>query len=366
VRAGIIGAGVAGLSAAIALRDLGHEVVVLDSRPRDQVSRRAGHVHRLDGTGWAALERLIGPVIRAGACEMAASGLASGGAVAWGNEQRLATLAELEAVLTSQAERRGAELVSAAGVTTVAAERNRWRLGMASGPGGTFDLLIDASGSRRVLLDLLGEAGPSVWMDELGGPEWHVSFAGTGPARSPALVAWAADDLEGLIQIDGAGRATVTARWGTSQALSSDRIVTAMRVAGGAGMVALLDGLDLGPDALRYVSVGTRMMALDEADLGSWPPFALVGDALIEAPPRHGEGMARAIDQALMLAERLACGSPETCAADLTREARARWAGYGIAQALRSAAAASPLRPGLSERCGQAALVMDAAGSDRA
>jgi hypothetical protein len=41
-----------------------------------------------------------------------------------------------------------------------------------------------------------------------------------------------------------------------------------------------------------------------------------------------------------MLAEGLGCAPPETCATDLTRQARARWAGYGIAQALRSVAVA--------------------------
>ncbi len=340
MRAGVIGAGAAGLSTAIALCDLGHDVMVLDSRARDQPSPRAGHVHRLDGPGWATLERLIGPVIRAGAFETAASGLASGGALAWGEGQRLATLADIEAVLITQAERRGAGLAFAAEVTSAAAEGDRWRLGMASGAHRTFDLLIDASGRRRVLLDLLGEVGPSVWMDELDCPEWHVSFAGVGPAGRPVQVAWAARDLEGLIQIDGAGRATVTARSGMSQPLSTDEILAAMQAAGGAAMGMLLEGLKLRPDALRYVSLGTRMMALDEADLGDWPPFVLVGDALIEAPPRHGEGMGRAIGQALMLAEHLGCASPETCATDLTREARARWAGYGIAQALRSAVVA--------------------------
>lgn len=340
MRVGIIGGGVAGLSAAVALRGNGHDVVVMDSRSWDQPSPRAGHVHRLDGPGWAALERLIGPVIRAGAFETAASGLASGGALAWGEGQRLATLADIEAVLATQAERRGAGLVFASEVTTAAVEGDRWHLGMASGAHRTFDLLIDASGSRRVLLDLLEEAGPSVWMDELDCPEWHVSFAGVGPAGRPVQVAWAARDLEGLIQIDGAGRATVTARSGMSQPLSTDEILAAMQAAGGAAMGMLLEGLKLRPDALRYVSLGTRMMALDEADLGDWPAFVLAGDALIEAPPRHGEGMGRAIGQALMLAERLGCASPETCATDLTREARARWAGYGIAQALRSAVVA--------------------------
>lgn len=335
MRVGIIGGGVAGLSAAVALSGSGHEVVVFESRSRHQPSPRAGHVHRMDAAAWALLDDLIGPAGLLLPSRRVPFGLARGGAVAWRGEQRVTSLTELEGVLGRAARRLGAQLGFGAEVEQVTAEKTGWIVAWPGRPRERFDVLVDASGSHRVLLRCLGDGGPDVCMDEIVGPEWHMSLTGVSVDGPAQMIAWSQDDLEGLLQISPSGLVTLTARSGVAASLGPERIKAAVRHAGDGDLARLASEIDFAPHVSRYTSTGTRLMALEEADLSAWPPFVLIGDALIEAPPRHGEGVARAIAQARMLPALLDDG-PSRCAAGLSGAARARWAGYGIARALRS------------------------------
>jgi len=335
VRVGIIGGGVAGLSAAVALSGSGHEVVVFESRSRHQPSPRAGHVHRMDAAAWALLDGLTRPDGPPTPRRRVPFGLARDGTLVWRGQQRLASLSQVEHGLTEVAERIGVHLAFGSSVASVAVGTGEWQLASTDGLRTSVDLLIDASGRHRALLGLLGERGPDVWLDEIPGPEWHMSLVGVMSTWQAQLLAWSHGQLEGLLQIDAGGQATLTVRSGSASQLRSDLIFAAMCHAGGPHMARCLDGITFSTGSSRYTSTGTSLIALDEADLRGWPPFVLIGDALIEALPRHGEGMGRAIEQALALKDAIGEGRRmDTLAVDLTQMARARWAGYGIARAL--------------------------------
>jgi len=294
----------------------------------------------MDAAGFDLLDALIGPKGPPLRSQRVPFGLAREGAVAWRGQQRLTSLAEVESALARAAGMAGARLDYDVKVETVTPTQAGWYVGPASLPGQRFDLLVDASGAHRALLEGLGEAGPDVWMDEIAGPEWHMSMGGTSDRAMPGMVAWSHDGLEGLLQIDEDGQVTLTARSSEAGRLGHERVRQAVGLAGGDALAKTVETISFSKDTRRYTSTATRLMALDQADLGRWPPFVLIGDALIEAPPRHGEGMGRALAQALTLSGILEAGPTRGCAVELTRDARSRWAGYGIARALRSGGAA--------------------------
>ena len=339
MQAVVIGGGVAGLAAAVGLRRIGWEVRVIERRPGGRPPVRAAHVHRLAVEAQTALTRWLGD--EAGARSVAARlGSARAGKLTWRGQQNLTTLAGVEAALAVAAKKAGVDLNFAEAVTSLSVADGKWRVKTASGLDLSPTLLVDASGAHRALFDLLGDAAPSVCVDEVGTPERHVSWQGATVPGDAALIAWEQDDLAGLLQVDDAGQATLTVRGGLDDDYEQGRVMDAMRRAGGADLAALLDAIRFDPKGARYTSVGARLVALDQADLNGWPPFALIGDALIEAPPRYGEGVARALDQVEALCRMLHEEGPTDCAGTLARQARAHWAGYGIALSITISTAA--------------------------
>ncbi|MCR5876763.1 hypothetical protein LRS10_22955 [Phenylobacterium sp. J426] len=216
----------------------------------------------------------------------------------------------------------------------------------AGGGGGVVhaDLLIDATGGRRAVLSLLEAVLPDVFMDDLGGAEAFVSW--TGRARGASgVIAWndPGRRLDGLIQIGPAGRAALTCRYSARRPPPSlDDVMHAVCDVAGSELAGRLGGMNFSGRGVRYTAPGVQRIALEETDLAGAPPLALVGDALLLAPPRFGEGLQRAFEQALTVRAALLAGDQRGLGARLARDARRFWAGDGLAAACRTVTA-SPL-----------------------
>lgn len=335
MRALIIGAGVAGLAAAICARRAGCEATVIERRGTRDVSARDAHVHRLPRKSQAQLTQISATVGQDVAQAGARVGAAQGGTIDWQGRQSLFRLGDLEASLQGSAIANGVELAFGQGARALRIADDAWRLDVEAGRVFEADLLIDASGAHRTGIDLLGDRLPDIPLDDIDAPERHVSWRARAAANDPVLIAWSDRTVNGLLQVDADGRVQLTARTGLGECLTLERACEAAQTAGGASLARRIAEMRFELRGVQHTSPGVRRVALEEVDLGGLPPFALVGDALIEAPPRYGEGVGRAFDQALMLEDLLSKGKAADCAPLLAQQAKAHWAGYGVAMSLR-------------------------------
>jgi len=331
----IIGAGVAGLAAAICARRAGCEATVIERRGTRDVSARDAHVHRLPPKSQAQLTQISSAVGQDGLGAAARFGAAQGGAIDWQGRQSLFRLGDLEASLQESAVANGVELAYGQNALALRTADDGWRLDVEAGWAFEADLLIDASGAHRTGIDLLGDRLPDIPLDDIDAPERHVSWRARTAANDPVLIAWSDQTVNGLLQVDADGCVQLTARTGLGERLTLERACEAAQTAGGVSLARRLAEMRFEPRGVQHTSPGVRRVALEEVDLGGLPPFALVGDALIEAPPRYGEGVGRAFDQALMLEGLLRKGQAAEYAATLAEQAKAHWAGYGVAMSLR-------------------------------
>lgn len=331
----ILGGGVAGLSAAICARRAGWDAVVVERRERGETSARNAHVHRLPLESQAQLAQILSDRVPDDAGPGAPVGAARGGSLVWTGHQPLACLGELEARLLRSAVETGVQVMFTETAQGLSVAAGAWRLDLDAGSTLEADLLIDASGAHRAAFALLGDGAPDVPLDDIDAPERHVSWSGRAPADDPCLIAWSDQAVEGLLQVASDGHVQLTARAGLDADLSLDRAQEALGGAGGDALSRRLRSIRFEPRGVRHTSPGARRVALDEVDLAALPPLALIGDALIEAPPRYGEGVGRAIEQAQALGVMLQEGRAAQCAVELARQAKAHWAGYGVALSLR-------------------------------
>lgn len=331
----IIGAGVAGLAAAICARRAGYEATVIERRGTRDVSARDAHVHRLPPKSQAQLTQISAAVGQDVAQAGARVGAAQGGAIDWQGRQSLFRLGDLEASLHKSAVANGVELAYGQNALALRTADDGWRLEVEAGRAFAADLLIDASGAHRTGIDLLGDRLPDVPLDDIDAPERHVSWRARTGADDPVLIAWSDETVNGLLQVGADGRVQLTARTGLGVGLTLERAREAVQTAGGDSLARRVAQIRFEPRGVQHTSAGVRRVALEEVDLGGLPPLALVGDALIEAPPRYGEGVGRAFDQALMLEDLLSKGKAADCAPLLAQQAKAHWAGYGVAMSLR-------------------------------
>lgn len=317
MRAVVVGGGAAGLAAALAVRQAGWACAVLEARRRGQASPRGVHVHRLSSAGAEALAALVPGIQRSS----------------------VVTLDDLERDLVRAAEAAGAGVRFGAAVVGIEAKGGQWIVRNADDGLHLADLLIDATGGGRAVLRLLEAALPDIVMDDLGGAESFVSWSGHATGGPQGLMPW--DDpesgLDGLIQVGPASRASLTCRHAVGRPPPSlAEVMAAVQAALGPDAADRARGLGFQGRGVRYTAAGVQRIALDEADLMGLPPLALVGDALILAPPRFGEGLQRAFEQALMVRDALVAGEAATLGARLSEDARRAWAGNGLALACRS------------------------------
>ncbi len=322
LRALILGGGVAGLTTALAARQAGVECVVLEARERDHPPPRSVHVHRLSSAAVDAI-RTLAPGV-----------LATSGPL-----PPIITLANLERRLTEAAVGAGVEVRFGTAASAALVHGAGWRLGDTCGRVHDVDLLIDATGGHRALLTLLDAILPDIAMDELGGAESYVSWTGQIDEGPEGLIAWDDRDgsLDGLIQFGPEGGAALTCRHRAGQpAPSLAEVMDAAQRATAPDIASRMRGLGFEGRGFRYTSPGVQRIALEEVDRSHLPPFALVGDALILAPPRFGEGLQRATEHALVVRNALLAREVDQLGTRLAEDAGRAWAGNGLALACRS------------------------------
>lgn len=326
MRAVVVGGGAAGLSAALAIQQAGWRCVVLETRDRAERSPRDAHVHRLSTVGASALAALAPEIMGA-----------------FGATPPLVTLDEVESRLAHAAEAAGVDIRFGAAELEIAPESPRWCVQSSSSSSSSdgahaADLLVDATGGRRAVLTLLDTLLPDIVMDDLGGAESFISWNGRSEDGPESLTPWAdpTRELDGLMQIGPSGRATLTCRYAAGRpAPSLSEAIAAAEVAHPA-VAERVRNLGLQVRGVRYTAPGVQRIALEEADLSGLPPLALVGDALILAPPRFGEGLQRAFEHALFVRDALLAGDAAILGARLAEDARQAWAENGLAMACRA------------------------------
>jgi 2-polyprenyl-6-methoxyphenol hydroxylase-like FAD-dependent oxidoreductase len=299
VRAIVVGGGIAGLSAAIALRRTGHEVVVLERAPRiDPV-----------GAGITLFANAMGALDRLGVREaVAARGAAATHSAILTREGRELTRVPpdlLEGTIGLHRTDLQAELAAAAGDVRLGAEVTAVEQGedgvVARGADGSEergDLLVGADGLSSVIRSAIADVRPRY----AGYTAWR--------AVSPVSVeagrlteSWGVGERFGLVDI-GRGRtywfATKNAPEGESDEPEGRKAEIHRRFSGWHEPIA----------AVIEASDETAILRNDVYDLEPLPRWSegrvvLVGDAAHAMTPGVGQGAAQALEDAVVLADRL-------------------------------------------------------------
>jgi 2-polyprenyl-6-methoxyphenol hydroxylase-like FAD-dependent oxidoreductase len=302
MRVVVVGGGIAGLSAAIALRQTGNEVVVLEQAPRiDPV----GAGITLFANAMSALDRLgVGEAVAARGAAATRSAI-----LTWKGRELTRVppdllegtialhRADLQAALAAQAGevRLGEEVVAAEqegdGVVARCADGNEER----------GDLLVGADGLssvvRRAIADVpIRYAGYTAWRG--------VSSVPVEPGR--LTESWGVGERFGLVDI-GRGRtywfATKNAPEGELDDLHGRKAEIVRRFSGWhepiAAVVEAADDMAILRNDVYY---------LERLPRWSDGRVVLVGDAAHATTPGVGQGAAQAIEDAVVLADRLASG----------------------------------------------------------
>jgi 2-polyprenyl-6-methoxyphenol hydroxylase-like FAD-dependent oxidoreductase len=299
VRAIVVGGGIAGLSAAIALRRTGHEVVVLERAPRiDPV-----------GAGITLFANAMGALDRLGVREAVATrGAAATHSAILTREGRELTRVPpdlLEGTIGLHRADLQAELAAAAGDVRLGAEVTAVEQGedgvVARGADGSEergDLLVGADGLSSVIRSAIADVRPRY----AGYTAWR--------AVSPVSVeagrlteSWGVGERFGLVDI-GRGRtywfATKNAPEGESDEPEGRKAEIHRRFSGWHEPIA----------AVIEASDETAILRNDVYDLEPLPRWSegrvvLVGDAAHAMTPGVGQGAAQALEDAVVLADRL-------------------------------------------------------------
>ena len=221
-------------------------------------------------------------------------------------------LAMLEATLGHAAGALGVQVLRGQPVTGVEPTSDGWSVRI---PGSRLavDGVIDASGGHRAGIDLFDDHLPDLDLDDVGEPQAYASWAGRTVGGQPWLVACRDSHrgLDSLVQVLPGGMATLTLRHRAGCAPPDrDAVLEGLGDAGGAELRALLADVAFEPRPVRHLAPGARRVALERARSEAMPPLALIGDALMQMPPRFGGGVARAIYDAVSLADGIAGGQP--------------------------------------------------------
>jgi 2-polyprenyl-6-methoxyphenol hydroxylase-like FAD-dependent oxidoreductase len=308
VRVIVVGGGIAGLSAGIAMRRTGHEVVVLERAPRiDPV----GAGITLFANAMRALDRLgVGEAVAArGAAATRSAILTSDG-----RELTRVPADLLEGTIALHRADLQAELAAAAGEVRLGVEVTVVEQGddaviavSADGREEQGDLLVGADGLssivRRAIADVsIRYAGYTAWRG--------VSSVPVGPGR--LTESWGVGERFGLVDI-GRGRTYWFATKNTPEGEPDEP---------GGRKAEILRRFSGWHEPIAAVAEATDDSAILRNDvyyLESLPRWSkgrvvLVGDAAHATTPGVGQGAAQAIEDAVVLAERLA-GSGELATA---------------------------------------------------
>jgi 2-polyprenyl-6-methoxyphenol hydroxylase-like FAD-dependent oxidoreductase len=298
----VVGGGIAGLSAAIALRRTGHEVLVLEQAPRiDPV-----------GAGITLFANAMRALDRLGVAEtVAARGAAATRSAILTREGRELTEVPPDLLAGTIAVHRAdlqAALGAAAGdvrlgveVAAVEQDENQVVARAAEGSEERGDLLVGADGLssvvRRTIADVpVRYAGYTAWRG--------VSSVPVEPGR--LTESWGVGERFGLVDI-GRGRtywfATKNAPEGESDDPQERKAEVVRRFSGWHEPVA----------AVIEAADDTAILRNDVYYLEPLPRWSdgrvvLVGDAAHATTPGVGQGAAQAIEDAVVLADRLASG----------------------------------------------------------
>jgi 2-polyprenyl-6-methoxyphenol hydroxylase-like FAD-dependent oxidoreductase len=311
VRVIVVGGGIAGLSVAIGLRRMGHDVVVLEQAPRiDPV----GAGITLFANAMRALDRLD-----AGEAIAARGAVASHSAILTKEGRQLTrvpsdllegTIAVHRAYLQAELADRAGEVTLGIDVTAVEPSKDGVVAYCADGSEHRGDLLVGADGLhsivRRAIADVpIRYAGYTVWRG--------VSSVSVDAGR--LTESWGVGERFGLVDI-GHGRtywfATKNAPQGELDEPEGRKAELIRRFSGWHAPIAAVleeaeDGAILRND-VYYVEPLPRW---------STGRVVLVGDAAHATTPGIGQGAAQAIEDAVVLAERLAASAdPSTALAE--------------------------------------------------
>jgi 2-polyprenyl-6-methoxyphenol hydroxylase-like FAD-dependent oxidoreductase len=308
VRVIVVGAGIAGLSAAIALRKTGHEVVVLERAPRvDPV----GAGITLFANAMRALDRL------GVAAAVAARGAAAtrSAILTWkGRELTRVPPDLLEGTIALHRADLQAELAAAAGEVRLGVEITAVEQGedgvvarSTDGREERGDLLVGADGLssvvRRAIADVpIRYAGYTAWRG-----------VSSVPVEAGRLTeSWGVGERFGVVDI-GRGRtywfATKNAPEGETDEPGGSKAEILRRFSGWhEPIAAVVEAADEG--------VILRNDVYDLEPLARWSDgrLVLVGDAAHATTPGVGQGAAQAIEDAVVLSDRLT-GSEDPSAA---------------------------------------------------
>jgi 2-polyprenyl-6-methoxyphenol hydroxylase-like FAD-dependent oxidoreductase len=296
----VAGGGIAGLSAAIALRRIGHEVVVLERAPRiDPV-----------GAGITLFANAMRALDRLGVAEaVAARGAAAtrSAILTWEGDEltRLPSdlldgtialhRADLQAALTAAA----GEVRLGIEVTAVGQDADGVVAGGADGSEERGDLLVGADGLSSVARQAIADAP----IRYAGYTAWR-GVSSVPVERGRLTESWGVGERFGLIDI-GQGRtywfATKNASEGEPDEPEGRKAEVLRRFAGWHEPIA----------AVAEATDENAILRNDVYCLDPLPRFTsgrvvLVGDAAHATTPGVGQGAAQAIEDAVLLADRLA------------------------------------------------------------
>ena len=313
----IIGGGIAGTAAALALRKAGREATVFEAHP--QTANDIGAFLTLAGNGMRALMqfdaaeavaeagfRLTGmQVIDASGTEIASVPLGEA-------DHPLATYrclrrAELTLALQAEARRRGIEIRHGARLAGVTEDAASITAHFADGGSATGELLIGADGLNSTVRPLIDAAAP--------GPRYagqQVFYGYTtqaAPPSEPERITMIRSDTAAFgYTVSPAGETFWFAR--VSGEAASERQITETTPATWRDRLVPLLRRDATPAADIVAATGTELMVTNACDVKpglTWSTARtlLIGDAAHAASPATGQGASMALEDAVVLAKAL-------------------------------------------------------------